>query len=714
VTERALPPFDPNDYRKRVLATVEKRGGPDASDPFELYDLPVADDLPNAAVAARIEEVWGFWQRQRDHPKYRVLVGLLVAGHVGRSAELRDPDRRRTAAVRVRHQRAQRETERFALLDAAVSRLVDRHGGVPRDKVEGLYDVGALSGLARPEVEVRLRRHRLLDPVGSATPAPAPGIGPDRRRQVRALLDELGRLTDAPAPPTLLAMLGVGPEASAAEVRTLAAAWRARARELPPERLRAVVDELMVHVGELVEPGDEAVAVYLDAVVADVTDHLRPRVRAAVLVEDRLVDSDHAHLLDEAVELGLDPARARAVLAALAAELGAPIGDAPAAPGPSGPAAPRPSRPPRPPWEGPLKAARAALRAGRAAEAQRLVREAERLAGADRAAPVRAVADEVAEVLADAETRWRAAVGAGEARRFAEAVEHLEHLERVAADVHDPAEPLARARAELARADRDVAAALAGPPADRAAALLAVLDRCPGHPGATAALAELPVAPPAWVSAARDRRGDVLVLWGASATPDVVYKVSRLRPDGGWQVLGRVRDTSLDDGGAPAGVEAPVYAVAALQAGRSSPPTRSDGPVLGTTTPPAPPTHSAPPSPPTDPTPPTTPPLPTPPPPPPPPPATAAPRAAYRPRTVRAVRLSGGSVLVSWAGPVGAQYRVRARTGPDSWRVVGRTTDTTIEDGGAPTGPVPVYAVSATVGGVRSDESRSDEARSTP
>jgi hypothetical protein len=39
--------------------------------------------------------------------------------------------------------------------------------------------------------------------------------------------------------------------------------------------------------------------------------------------------------------------------------------------------------------------------------------------------------------------------------------------------------------------------------------------------------------------------------------------------------------------------------------------------------------------------------------------------------------------------------------------------DTTIEDGGAPTGPVPVYAVSATVGQVRSDETRSDEARST-
>ena len=102
----------------------------------------------------------------------------------------------------------------------------------------------------------------------------------------------------------------------------MAGAWRARARELPPERLRAVVDELLVHVAELIEPGRGAVDAYLEAVAADVTEHLRPRVRAAVLVEDRLIPEDRAHLLDEAVELGLDRRRAAAVLAVLAEELG--------------------------------------------------------------------------------------------------------------------------------------------------------------------------------------------------------------------------------------------------------------------------------------------------------------------------------------------------------------------------------------------------------
>jgi cell division septum initiation protein DivIVA len=656
-----LAPFDPNDYRKRVLAAVEKRGGPDASDPFELYDLPPVDDLDDAAVAERIAEVWAAWQRQRDHPKYRVLVGLLVQQHEQRSAELLDARRRRMAAARVRAQREQRDSARYELLDAAIDRLVQRHRGIPADKVEGLYEVGALAGLSRAEVDARLGRHRVLPTAASAR---GPAIGPERRRQVRALLDEFGRLTGDPAPPTLLGLLGLGPDATAEQVRTMAGAWRARARELPPERLRAVVDELLVHVSELVEPGREAVDAYLEAVAADVAEYLRPRVRAAVLVEDRLVAEDREHLLAEALERGLDRPRAAAVIAALAEELGV---------GVDGPApAPAPPPPRVREWEEPLKAARAALRAGRPAEAQRLVGVAEQHAGHDGGTRVRAVADEIAAVLADAETRWRAATAAAEARRWSEAVEILDGLRRTAADVPGPrgttADDLLReARAALERADRAVTSALAGPVADRARALSAVLADCPGHPGATAALEQIPVAAPAWVSAARDARGDVLVLWAASTTPDVVYRVSRQGTDGRWQVLGRTGTTSMDDGGAPIGVEVPVYAVVAMHAGRTSGETRSD----------AAPARD---------------------------PVAAARRGPQPPRDVRAVRTPGGTVRVSWTGSGAVEYRVRSLT-DGRWRVVGRTRDLSIEDGGAPAvGPVPVYAVSAAAEGERSPE----------
>ena len=67
-----------------------------------------------------------------------------------------------------------------------------------------------------------------------------------------------------------------------------------------------------------------------------------------------------------------------------------------------------------------------------------------------------------------------------------------------------------------------------------------------------------------------------MVLWAPSTVLGVTYRVRRMRPDGTWQVVGRVTDSSIEDGGAPPGVEAPVYAVAAIQAGRTSAETRSD------------------------------------------------------------------------------------------------------------------------------------------
>ena len=160
------------------------------------------------------------------------------------------------------------------------------------------------------------------------------------------------------------------------------AAWRSRARELPPGRLRAVVDELLVHVGDLLAPGRAAVEAYLDAVAADVADYLRPRVRAAVLVEDRLVAEDHAHLLAEAAERGLDERRAAAVVAALAAELGASV--EPVAGEGGGPTVAQPARPDA---EGAelLRQARAALRAGRPREARTLVDARSRRGRGDRA-----------------------------------------------------------------------------------------------------------------------------------------------------------------------------------------------------------------------------------------------------------------------------------------------------------------------------------------
>jgi hypothetical protein len=692
--------FEPNDYRKRVLAAVAARGGPQASDPFELYDLPLddAERISDAAVAEQVAEVWAFWQRQRDHPKYGAVVAALVAGHAAASAELLDPRARAALAARVRGARAGREATRFDLLDGATAALVARHGGIPRDKLAGLERLGREAGLSDAEIATRLRYHRVVDrPTPSDPPAPEPGelVGEHRRGQIRALLDELGRIWGSAPPVTLLALLDCDPDAGPAEITARAGAWRSRARELPSDRLRTVLDELLVHVADLLESGPAMLDAYLDSVAVDVAERLRSRVGAAVLVEDRLTAEDHAHLVSEAVALGLDPGRSRRVLAELAAELGAPVDVADGRPAPRSGRPARPGSASRPGaltgsgswagsdsaagpvesrrspewaatgrlWEEPLRAARAALRAGRPVEAEGLVADARRLAMPERQTAVEAVADEVSTVLADAALRWRGANAALEGRRFAEAVEHLERLERTAADVPDPrggdlTSALARSRSAIAEAarllgDANRLQADGGPEADRLALLLAALAACPEHPGVVAALAAVPVRAPGAVTALRLEDGSVEVVWAPSPAGDVQYRVGRLERDGTWRIVARTFGTAVTDGGAPPGTRLPVYEVVALQGGRSSPSSRSDARPAGPTA------------------------------------------AAIPPPTgVSAVRASDGTVDVSWTGD-GAEYRV-SRLAPDgSWRVVGRTTGRHLCDGGAPAGPVPGYAVTA-------------------
>ncbi|NNH74994.1 fibronectin type III domain-containing protein [Nocardia uniformis] len=637
--------FDPNEYRKRVLAAVEKRGGIEQSDAFELYDIPLdeASTVTDVEVSARIDEVWGFWQKQRDHPKYRVLVGLLVDGHGRLSMPLRTASSRRVEAHRVAQLRARREGERYEMIDTAIERLVNRHGGIPAGKIPGLEDIGKMSGLDAAEIAARVRRHRILDESVPAAPE-SEGLSAQRRGQIRQLLAEYERLLPGDAVPTLLALLGLDYAGAmqTGEIRLRAEALRARTRELPPGRIRVVLDELLVHVRDLLEPGGQGVEDYLKAIASDVTELLRPQVRAAVLVEDQLVEADYEFLVGEAIAAGLDHGTAQQVVYGLAVELGStvegvtqpPTGSAhtasnagathsasrhatgggyssPARGGSShrgtgsshsgtshagssqshsgathaGSSHSSPARGHQTSsaraWEEPLKAARAALRAGRPLEASRHVEQARQYAGTDGLTSVRPVADEVGRILAEAAVRWRSATVGCAGKRYIEALDHLQYLERSASDVPNPqggqglAQLLAQVRAAIAEADRMLAAAPTEPVDARMRAMRAVLDLCADHTGAQAALAAVPLDPPATISATRKPDGTVTITWSPSQTAHVEYRVTRLQPDGSWRVVGRTRTTELEDGGAPPGPP-PVYGVVATMSGRASEMSRTD------------------------------------------------------------------------------------------------------------------------------------------
>jgi hypothetical protein len=279
-----------------------------------------------------------------------------------------------------------------------------------------------------------------------------------------------------------------------------------------------VVDELLVHAAELLEPGRAAVEVYLTAVAADVADHLRPRVRAAVLVEDRLVAEDHRQLLDEAVERGLDRGRAQALLAAVAAELGAAV-ETTETVAPTAPPARAAGDADRG-WADLLRAARAELRAGRPAAAARLVAQAEALAGTDGRTQVRALADEVT--------------------------------------------------AELARVPLT--------PTGPGSAPLGSTGPGPTEPKPTGPEPSGPAPtgpePPASVTAVRLSAGSVRVSWRGPAGAE--FRVRCLQPDGRWRVVGRTRAAEIEDGGAPLGPVG-VYSVSAAGSdGSRSAEARSD------------------------------------------------------------------------------------------------------------------------------------------
>ncbi len=582
--------FDSNDYRKRVLAAIETRGGVPASDPFEWYDVSLedADVLPDQEVSEQVAAVWGCWQKHRDHPKYRGLVTALLAVHHEVSAELCQHDSRRRLADQTRAFRAERDGARFAELDGAIERLVERFGGIPRSKVEGLLAFARQAGgIDEHSVQARLAAHPLVDdePV-DPSPAAVP-VSPAVYRQVRSDLDELGRILGRSAPASLYDLLGVEAGASHEELsreRDLAAAHN---RELRPDRRRALVDDLLAAVTTLLLENDPEA--YLDAIAEEVTQRLRSRVAAAVLVEDEFTAADYGHLLSEAEACGLDRARAVRVLSALARELGVAVprltspGRHRPTPTPTAtrtsPSTQTPTGPPNRPRSAgsagaaheTLSRARAALRAGRVLEAQHLVARARQLAGGT-VPPIRAVSDEIDEVLTEAHQHWRSVVRALAALRFTEAGTTLQRLRKIAADLPGPAgQSVSDALTEAANGSAAAAAALAA--ADslagdaRELALLAAVRTAPDHPGLLAALQTIGVQPAGDVRV-RLVGGFVEVSWARSSSPGAIdYRVEHLDADGHRRAFGSTQSTSLEAAIPPGAGPLSRYAVVARRAG---------------------------------------------------------------------------------------------------------------------------------------------------
>jgi len=589
-----MRPFDANDYRGRVLAPIHARGGAEHSDPFEIYDIPLdeATTLDDDAVAARTSEVWAFWQRSRDHPRYRGVVLALLARHGELTEALRTRAGRADLAARVAIARADRADERFGAVDAAVARLVERFGGLPEDKIPGLRRIARDAGLGDDEFDQRIAQHPRLG-AGAAERTTRRPVPPQVLRQVRSDLDELGRIVGEDPPRSLFELLNLPPGTDRDTIRAMRDDALARNRARRPDRRRALLDDLLAAVTTLLVDGDPEA--YLDGLAAAATSRLRPRLAAAVLVEDRLLPADAAALIAAAEAEGLDSARAVAVVRALAREAGvdeavvhtaagrraaAPAGrrerTRPTAPGPGArPAEDDPAGAgPPPDWQDVLSLAQAALDAGTPIAASDLLARALEIAGS-RLPPIRALGSEIETAIRRASERWTALTRAVADRRLDEARQLAADLARTGRDVPGPEGAELAAVTETIEAGRRqaaelIAAAVASSPADRAALALAALGVMADSAEARALLAES-LAPPSALVVLRGS-GAVEIQWAPSPTPGARYRVTRVGADGATRTVGMTQATFIEDGGVPAGAELPSYEVRAGVGGAWSEP----------------------------------------------------------------------------------------------------------------------------------------------
>jgi len=602
-----MGPFDANDYRSRVLGPIHARGGVEHSDPFEIYDIPLdeAATLDDATVAARIDSVWAFWQRSRDHPRYRGTIDAMLRQHAQLAAALRGAQARAELAALVARARAEREDERFATVAAAADRLVERFGGLPEDKIAGLRLIATGAGVDAAEFERRIARYPTV-PAGAPERTTRRAVPPQVLRQIRADLDELGRIVGEDPPRSLFELLGLPPGTDRASIRAARDEAAARNRARRPDRRRALLDDLLAAVTTLLVDGDPEA--YLDALAAAAADVLRPRLAAVLLVEDRLVAADAAALVAAARAEGLDPARATAVVRALAREAGVddtavallpeqgrpgprPAADqAPARRAGTGPdtgaesTGSRPTGSPRPgsggDWREIVEQARVLLDAGAPIAASDRLTQAQEIAGT--ATPlIRQVGDAIEAAIRRAQAGWARLTQAVAAGRLEEALVQAAELDRLARDVPGPdGAELAVVTVEIEerrrRAGELLAAAASATPGDRATLALAALELVADSAEARALLVENLLPPGAL--AVRRAVGAVEVSWAPSPTPGVSYRVLRIGADGSSRAVGVTATTHIDDGGVPQEAALPGYEVRAGIGGVWSPPAVWHGP----------------------------------------------------------------------------------------------------------------------------------------
>lgn len=590
-----MPAFDGNRYRKDVLKPLLDGGRSAVDDPFELFDLDLAED-DQRVIQARIDEVVTFWRREQSSPRYRNVVTGLIKDKNALAAQVLNPASRTAARERVTAARHHEATARFQHVDDMLQRLNARWGGIPASRVDRLRDAAARAGVTHGEFDARLAGFQVIADVSDDVQPPPPTV----RTLTRTLLAEFSQLneeTPRRTTRTLYEFLGV--EQSAAQPSIAAAHDRigARNRRRRHDRLRTIVDELLALTTDLLINADARI--YAAGLAEDAADAIRPQIETALLLEDRLTAIEFERLLRATVANGIAVETSRTLVLRLAREIGVAVETGAAVDyvvcalcNTANPIAGSEARCDQCGAELYRKCPKCAAPVARVAAACKschydlgALRHAEQSI-AEAQAALSSGAVNAAAILVDQLASWagdidavgvvRQAVNAARSRaqddwakvhtlvsqgRLDDAAVAARGLVQTAHDVPDttgrlPEDVVALITEDLNRIAASVAetAVLAGPA--REDAVLGLASQFPSNAAVLAALRQLPVTAPSGVLAMV--AGDVVrVSWKASpSSGDVTYRVSRLQhgPDGPTaRSIGSTPDTSVEDAGAPAG-----------------------------------------------------------------------------------------------------------------------------------------------------------------
>lgn len=606
-----MPAFDGNRYRKEVLKPLLDGGRAAVDDPFDLFDLDLAED-DTRVIQARIDEVVTFWRREQSSPRYRNVVTGLIKDKDALAAQVLNPASRATARERVAAARHHEATARFQHVDDMLERLNARWGGIPASRVDRLREAAARAGVTHAEFNARLAGFSVIADVSDDVQPPPPTV----RTLTRTLLAEFSQLneeTPRRTTRTLYEFLGVEPTAATPSIAAAHDRIGARNRQRRHDRLRTIVDELLALTTDLLINSD--VRIYAAGLAEDAADAIRPQVETALLLEDRLTAIEFERLLRETVASGIAVETSRTLVLRVAREVGIAVETGAAVDyvvcascNAANPVAGSGARCEQCGAELYRKCPKCALPVARIAavckschydlgalrQAEQGIAEAQAAlsSGAVNAAAI--LLDQLASWAGDIDAvgRVRQAVDTARSQaqddwarvhalvaqgRLDDAAVAARRLVTTAHDVPDttgrlPEELVAQIAEDLDKIAARVAEASALDGPAREDAVLALAAQFPTNTDVLAALRQLPVTAPSGVLAMV--AGDVVrVSWKASPSRgDVTYRVSRLQhgPDGPTaRSIGSTPDTGVEDAGAPAGTVV-SYEVHAMRHGISS------------------------------------------------------------------------------------------------------------------------------------------------